>query len=92
MPLPTQNRNQHADPWQRLADIRISIPGLGTVTVEGMLEQVSASDNDPTTRKQLLRELDGLAALLAPLPPAARDEIIARITDALHETYEQTEQ
>ena len=88
MPLPTNNCNQRAETWQRLASIKVVIPGRGAVTVEEMLEQVSASDNDPITRKQLLRELDGLAALLAPLPRAARDEIVERIADTIRETHE----
>jgi hypothetical protein len=84
----TKNHHQLAATWQRLADIRVSIPGLGAVSVEEMLQQISASDADPTTRAQLLRELGNLATLLESLPPAARDEIIERITDTVRETYD----
>jgi hypothetical protein len=80
MPLPrtAKNRNQLAETWQRLASIRLSVPGYGYVTVADLLQQISASDGDPTIRKQLLRELDDLTALLAPLSPAAREEIAER--------------
>jgi hypothetical protein len=50
-----------------------------------------ASDADPRTRNELARQCENLAAVLAPLPPAARDEIVERITDAIRETYERNE-
>jgi hypothetical protein len=81
-------RNRYAETWQRLANIRIPVPGLGAVSVEEMMQQISASDADPTTRAQLLRELDNLAAVLAPLPPAARDEVIERVADAICELHD----
>lgn len=87
VPTIPDDRNRHAETWQRLADVRLSVPGHGRVTVAQMLESVSASGNDPATRAQLLRELDDLAAILSPLPAAARDEVIEKIIDAIREAY-----
>jgi hypothetical protein len=84
-------RTRGADSWQRLAGIRLCVPGRGNVTVAEMLEQVSASGADPTTRNELARELGNLAALLEPLPPAARDEIIECISDTIREVYERSD-
>ena len=56
--LPQKDRNRHAETWQRLADIRVSIPNRGCE----MLEQISASDADPQTRNALARECDNLRA------------------------------
>lgn len=86
--LPQKDRNRHAETWQRLADIRVSIPGRGCVTVAQMLEQISASDADPQTRNALARECDNLAAILSPLPAAECDEVIEKIADAVREAYE----
>lgn len=94
MPLPrtTKTRNQTAETWQRLADIRLAVPGYGYIRVRDLLQQVSAADTDTGTRKQLLLELADFAALLspvlAPLPLTERDEIIERITDAVREACE----
>jgi hypothetical protein len=86
----TDGRNQYADRWQKLADVRLSVPGYGYVTVAELLQQVSAA-TDTTARKRLSLELGNLATLLESLPPAARDEIIERITDTVREAYEQSE-
>jgi hypothetical protein len=85
---PRKTRNQHADAWQRLASIRLSVPGYGHVTVADLLQQVSATDTDTTARRRLSLELGNFATLLESLPPAARDEIIERITDTVREAYE----
>ena len=91
LPGGADNRAQHATAWQRLADIRVPVPGLGEVSVAEMLQQISSSDADPQTRNALARECANLAAVLAPLPSAERDDVIERITDAVREAYERNE-
>ena len=88
LPSNTDSRNQHADSWQQLAAIRLSVPGHGDITVADLLQQVSAADTDTAARKRLSLELGNLATLLESLPPAERDEIVERITDAVREAYE----
>jgi hypothetical protein len=83
-----KTRNRHADSWQQLAAIRLSVSGHGDVTVADLLQQVSAADTDTAARKRLSLELGNFATLLESLPPAERDEIIERITDAIREAYE----
>ena len=41
VPTIPDDRNRHAETWQRLADVRLSVPGHGRVTVAQMLESGS---------------------------------------------------
>ena len=87
-----KNRNQRADAWQQLAGIRLAVPGLGTMTVADLVQQVSVADTaDTAARKRLSLELGNLATLLESLPLAARDAVIEKITDTVCETYERNE-
>ena len=76
--------------WQRLADIKISVAGFGSVRVSNLLQQICVADTDPAVREQLLHELPNLATALAPLPPSDQEEIAARIADAIREACDQS--
>jgi hypothetical protein len=91
MPRTTKDRNQYAETWQRLADIRLSVPGYGYIRVKDLLQQVSVADTDPQSRDELARQTENLATLLESLPPPERDAIVECITDVTRETYERNE-
>ena len=84
-------KTKHGDSWQQLANIRLAVPGHGTMTVADLLQQVSAADADPQSRNELARQTENLATALEPLPPAVRDEVTEIITYTIREMYERND-
>ena len=50
LPKPVRLGRAMSKTWQRLADFELSVPSFGRVTVSNLLEQISASDSNPTMR------------------------------------------